>query len=197
MQRVAKEKRGRPIQGGAVARGQDSRRLVAQQRTRKIDWFGSGRPVPIGRLRGTHSAVPHCWEKRELYVKDIFLTCVFYLFFSFFKKDSSLTKASTWQISSIIRFSFLSFLFPVSGCIGDPIPRLLNHCLLGRCVPELTSVGSLPGTTSWSVRSYELRLVWALGPVPSSLKDAAKQGLNWNQMRHCPPRSSDIICVRF
>lgn len=29
-----------------------------------------------------------------------------------------------------------------------------------------------------------------------SLKDTAKQGFNYNQMQHCPPRSSIMLCVR-
>ena len=39
-------------------------------------------------------------------------------------------------------------------------------------------------------------LAWAVGPVAPRLKDTAKQGFNYNQMQHCPPRSSVMLCVR-
>lgn len=44
--------------------------------------------------------------------------------------------------------------------------------------------------------AWTLLFLWAVGPVAPNLKDAAKQGFNDNQMQHCPPGSSDIICVR-
>lgn len=39
-------------------------------------------------------------------------------------------------------------------------------------------------------------LAWVVGPMAPSLKDTAKQGFNYNQMQHCPPRSSVLLCVR-
>lgn len=40
------------------------------------------------------------------------------------------------------------------------------------------------------------RLAWAVGPMAPSLKDTAKQEFNYNQMQHCPRRSSVMLCVR-